>query len=113
MPATATACNCSVCRRYGVLWAYGYENEGIRLFGETSAYVWGDKSLGFHFCGECGCVAYWRAIEPNEAGRRRVGVNLRLAEPDLVGAIAVKHLDGFDKWEHVERPTHSVSDLWY
>ena len=23
-PQSATACNCTVCRRYGVLWAYGY-----------------------------------------------------------------------------------------
>ena len=27
MPDGATACNCTVCRRYGALWAYDYENE--------------------------------------------------------------------------------------
>ena len=26
-PESATACNCSACRRYGALWAYGYEGE--------------------------------------------------------------------------------------
>ena len=29
MPDAATACNCTACRRYGTLWAYGYEEEGI------------------------------------------------------------------------------------
>jgi len=37
-PDGATACNCTVCRRYGVLWAYDYEGEGIRVSGETTAY---------------------------------------------------------------------------
>ena len=59
-PSSATACNCTVCRRYGVLWAYDYEGEGIHVSGHTKAYVRG-KALEFHFCPECGCVAYWRA----------------------------------------------------
>lgn len=29
IPESATACHCTVCRRYGVLWAYGYEGENI------------------------------------------------------------------------------------
>src|SRR5262249_39749528 len=27
VPESATACNCTACRRYGVLWAYDYEGE--------------------------------------------------------------------------------------
>jgi hypothetical protein len=30
-PDGATTCNCTVCRRYGVLWAYDFENEGIHV----------------------------------------------------------------------------------
>jgi hypothetical protein len=26
-PRSATACNCSLCRRNGALWAYGFEGE--------------------------------------------------------------------------------------
>lgn len=26
IPESATACNCTVCRRYGVLWAYDFED---------------------------------------------------------------------------------------
>src|SRR5690349_14640359 len=32
-PEGATACNCTVCRRYGVLWAYDYLDEGIKISG--------------------------------------------------------------------------------
>jgi len=70
-PESATACNCTACRRYGALWAYDYEDEGIRVSGPTRAYVRG-TSLGFHFCPECGCVAYWRSLEPGRDGRRRI-----------------------------------------
>ncbi len=42
----ATACNCTICRRYGVLWAYGFEGEGIEVSADP-AYVRG-KSIGFH-----------------------------------------------------------------
>jgi hypothetical protein len=33
-PDGATACNCTACRRYGTLWAYGYEEEGVEVSGQ-------------------------------------------------------------------------------
>ncbi len=59
VPDGATACNCTACRRYGVLWAYDYEGEGITVSGPAQAYVRG-KALSFNFCPTCGCVAFWR-----------------------------------------------------
>ena len=32
-PDGATACNCTACRRYVVLWAYGYVDEDINTTG--------------------------------------------------------------------------------
>ena len=29
MPESATACNCTACRRYGALWAYDFESDGM------------------------------------------------------------------------------------
>jgi hypothetical protein len=49
VPDAATACNCTVCRRYGVLWAYDYENEGIRVSGPTHAYARVPGTLNFIF----------------------------------------------------------------
>jgi hypothetical protein len=45
------SCNCSICRRHGALWAYGFEGEAFTVSGETSTYVWNRRSLAFHFCG--------------------------------------------------------------
>lgn len=112
MPEAATACNCSVCRRYGVLWAYDYDGEGIKTTGETAVYSWGDKGLGFHFCRSCGCTAYWRALEPDAQGRRRIAVNLRLAEPDHVAQIPVRHFDGLDSFQDLPRDDRCVKDYW-
>jgi hypothetical protein len=73
-PDSATACNCTVCRRYGALWAYDYENERIGVSGPTRVYAWGSRTIGFHFCADCGCVAYWRALAPRDDGRHRIAV---------------------------------------
>ena len=33
-PESATSCNCTLCRRWGALWAYGYKDEEIRINGQ-------------------------------------------------------------------------------
>jgi len=111
-PEAATACNCTVCRRYGVLWAYDFEGEGIEVVGPTTAYVRG-RSIGFHFCPACGCVAYWRSLQPNDEGRRRIAVNLRLAAPEEVADVPIDHFDGLQTWEDLPRDGRCVRDLWF
>ncbi len=112
VPEGATACNCTVCRRYGVLWAYDYEDQGIRVAGETQAYIRG-RSVEFHFCPKCGCVAYWRAQQAGEDGQRRIAVNLRLAQPEAVAKIPIDHFDGLDKFEDLPRDGKCVADYWF
>jgi hypothetical protein len=113
VPESATACSCTACRRYGTLWAYDYENEGIRVSGQTRAYARGQRHLGFHFCPDCGCVAYWRAMAPDGQGRRPIAVNLRLAEPEAVAAIVVDHFDGLTTWTDLPRDGRCVADMWF
>jgi hypothetical protein len=113
VPESATACNCTICRRYGVLWAYDWEGEGIHVSGPTGAYVRGSKEIGFHFCRACGCVAYWRALEANKEGRRRIAVNLRLTEPGAVARVPIDHFDGLDKFEDLPRDGRCVGDYWF
>lgn len=112
IPESATACNCTACRRYGALWAHGYEGEGIRVVGSTTAYMRGD-SLEFHFCRTCGNLAFWRGQRANAEGRRRIAVNLRLAEPGHVAHIPIDHFDGLDKWEDLPGDGRCVRDLWF
>jgi hypothetical protein len=119
VPESATACNCTVCRRYGGLWAYDYEDEGIKVSGPTRAYIRGPSlgfrgpSLGFHFCPDCACVAYWRSLAPGKDGRRRIAVNLRLAEPEAVSAALIDHFDGLDSFEGLPRDGRCVRDMWF
>lgn len=113
MPESATACNCTICRRYGALWAYDYEDEKIFVFGATEKYVRG-TALGFHFCANCGCVTYWRALQPDDDGRRRIAVNLRMTnEPELVAHLPVEHFDGFDTFEDLGQDGRTVADHWF
>ena len=112
MPESATACNCTICRRYGVLWAYDFENEGIRVSGPTRIYVRGDW-IEFHFCPKCGCVAYWRALAPRQDGRRRIAVNLRLTEPGPVAHVPLVHHDGLERHADLPRDGRTVGDYWF
>jgi len=112
IPKSATICNCSTCRRYGALWAYGAEGAGVEVSGETQTYVWGRRWLAFHFCPQCGGMAYWRTTAPQRDGRHRMGVNLRLAPPDVVQAIPlIRH----DTETRADLPPDGrcVADVWF
>lgn len=112
-PESATICNCTICRRYGVIWAYDYDGERIEIEGRNMAYIWGGETIGFHFCPDCGCVAYWRELMPRENGRRRVAVNLRLAEPAAVADIALLQFDGLDSFDALPTDDRCVRHMWF
>ncbi len=111
---SVTACNCTLCRRYGALWAYGVSPSEIQVEGPTSAYVWGNQLSGFNFCNNCGCLAYYIANKPYEDGQRRVAVNFRMAEdPEQIQSLRIDHFDGLDKFEDLPSDGKSVKDLWF
>jgi len=112
-PEGATACNCTVCRRYGVLWIYGHEGEDVFVDGPTKAYARGRKYLNFNFCPECGCVVSWRSNHIGKNGRRRLAVNVRLAEPEAVADIPIDHFDGLHSFEDLPRDGKRVADYWF
>lgn len=112
MPESATACNCTACRRYGVLWAYGYEGEDITVSGPTTAYVRGN-SLSFNFCPQCGGVTHWRGLKADDKGRWRIAVNLRMTEPDPIAHLPIDHFDGLVNWEDLPRDGRCIADLWF
>jgi hypothetical protein len=112
LPEGATACNCTVCRRYGVLWIYDFEGQGIKVTGPTKAYIRGN-SVEFHFCTTCGCVAFWRAQQLTPEGQRRIAVNLRLTEPEPIARIPIDHFDGLDRFDDLPRDGRCVADMWF
>ena len=81
-PDHVGSCNCSICRKTGILWAY-YRPDEVSLHAPddaTSPYIWGDKCLALHHCTTCGCITHWVNLMPEGD---RMGINARL-------------LDGFD-----------------
>jgi hypothetical protein len=110
-----TACNCTLCRRYGALWAYDYEGERINIHGPRSAYARANKdpSLEILFCPTCGCVLCWRGLRVGADGRRRIAVNVRLAEPGPVADLPIDHFDGLDTFEDLPGDGRCVRDLWF
>lgn len=100
-PTTVTDCNCSICRRLGVLWAY-YDPREVTIMaasGATASYAWGDKAIAFHRCNICGCTTYWASL--GEASADRLGVNARLMDPAVLVAAKVRRLDGADTWTYL------------
>lgn len=93
-PTRLTDCNCSICRRYGVLWAYyaKAEVEVIPPDGAAQTYVRDDQqSLAFHRCARCGCVSHWEANDP---ALDRVAINARLLPPETLEEVPVRRFDG-------------------
>lgn len=114
-PGPITACNCTLCRRYGTLWAYDYADERIRVFGKTAAYRRRDVAeprLEFLFCPDCACVLAWRGLH-RENGRVRMAVNVRLAPPEAVAHLPIDHFDGLVSFDDLPRDGRSVRDLWF
>lgn len=114
-PVSATACNCTLCRRYGTLWIYGYEGEDITLTGDTASYMRADEhgdNLQIRFCPTCGAVACWRAATPNDQGRTRIAVNARLADPETVADLPIVHFDGLGAFGAQPSDGKRVRDLW-
>jgi hypothetical protein len=102
MPRRLTDCNCSICRRYGALWAY-YRNSEVSLKyrrRDVEAYVWGDRMLRFMRCKNCGCVLH------HERARRRpdstVGVNMRNVDPAVIAKVRIRRLDGAGTWQFLD-----------
>jgi len=92
-PTEVTSCNCSICRRYGVLWAY-YPPARVRLEpaeAATDIYQWDDRSIEFHRCRTCGTVTHWAAVDKSV---NRMGVNARLMDPGIVERARLRFLDG-------------------
>jgi hypothetical protein len=112
VPESATACSCTICRRYGALWAYGHDGDDIHVSGPTRVYRRGD-AIDFHFCETCGCVVSWRGRAPVESGKHRIAVNLRLAAPDDVADIPLEHFDGLKTFDDLGQDGRRVKDVWF
>jgi hypothetical protein len=102
LPATVTECNCSICRRYGALWAY-FRREQVSVKADAtrqSAYCWGDRSIEFWHCSDCGCLTHYESVG-KDAGRR-FALNARMLPLEQARSIAVRHFDGAASWKYLD-----------
>lgn len=102
LPPCVTACNCSICRRYGALWAY-FTRDQIRLDADAEAlagYRWGDCTIDFWHCTCCGCVTHYTSV--TEEPGSRFAVNARMLPLEVMQNLTVRHFDGAGSWTYVE-----------
>ena len=97
-----TRCNCSICRRYGALWAY-QQRIAIDVKADAralGAYSWGDRALEFYFCADCGCITHYHHVDQRHDGSDMSAVNMRnVVDPALVADLPIRLFDGADSWK--------------
>ncbi len=112
-PESVTACNCTICRRYGALWAYGHIDHDVHTAGEAASYRrTADGTIDFQFCTNCGCVTHYVSASPGEDGRHWAAVNVRMSEPGPIADLPIEHFDGLDRFERLPRDSRCVLDMW-
>jgi len=89
-PAEAAECNCSICRRTAGLWHYTAPDQ-VAVEGNGVSYRQGDCALDLWHCQTCGCTTHWT---PTDVDYPRMGVNLRMFEPELWRDLPRRFIDG-------------------
>lgn len=114
-PTWVLDCNCSICRRYGALWAYAVDPAGKRNLTTTlvqgadalEAYIWGARWIGFWRCKTCGCMTHHTALDQPEKIR---AVNARMFIDFDPSAVTLQRSDNAHTawfWTRPDAPIHA------
>ncbi|MFZ1743077.1 MAG: GFA family protein [Pontixanthobacter sp.] len=90
-PLDVGECNCSLCRRTGGLWHHCSPTL-VEVTGTAKGYVQGDRMLTTWHCGTCGITTHWTMIDNPDYDR--MGINLRLFEPEVWEKLPRRLIDG-------------------
>jgi hypothetical protein len=102
IPRTLTSCNCSICRRYGGLWAY-YAASAVKIEapkGGVAKYSWNRKIRAYCRCKTCGCVTHY--VYRKKRRHPTVAVNAVNFEPSALAGVRIRHLDGAASWKFLD-----------
>ena len=101
-PRTLTQCNCSICRRYGALWAY-YVPSSVHIEAPRFAlerYSWKNRIRDYYRCKKCGCVTHYKYRKRSDWNT--VGVNAVNFDPAVITAARIRRLDGAKTWKFLD-----------
>lgn len=114
LPKSVTACNCTICRRYGALWAYGFIDLDIQTSGQTNTYRRRDSGdINFYFCATCGCVTHYTSAAQDTIERKWAAVNVRMSDESLIRDVPIRHFDGCGSFEELSPDGRTVKDMWF
>jgi hypothetical protein len=102
LPESLVECNCSICSRYGALWAHGTRNT-VRVTcapDAPQAYLWGDRCIEFYHCSICGCVTHYESAEKDP--HSRVSVNARILPRHAISGLRTRRFDGAKSWRFMD-----------
>jgi hypothetical protein len=101
-PRTVTRCNCSICRRYGALWAY-YGASSVTILapkGGLSSYSWNRKIRAYYRCAKCGCVTHYANRETRK--NASIAVNANNFELSVLAGVRIRRFDGAATWKYLD-----------
>jgi hypothetical protein len=101
-PRTLTSCNCSICRRYGALWAY-YTASSVEIVapkGGLEKYSWNRRTREYHRCATCGCVTHY--TYRRKRTRESIAVNGANFELSVITAARIRSFDGAQAGRYVD-----------
>lgn len=101
-PRTVTQCNCSLCRRYGAVWAYcAARSVTIEApAGGLERYSWRRRVRAYFRCSTCGCVTHYKYLK--KWGQGTIGVNATQFEPGILKDARLRRLDGARTWKFLK-----------
>jgi len=100
-------CNCSLCRKTGGAWGYFRAGE-VSVAGQLAGFERSDIDEVFlttQFCPACGSAVRWVPLA--HLTEDRVGVNMRLFEPEELAGIETRFPDGINWVDERPEPRHA------
>jgi hypothetical protein len=93
IPTEAMSCNCSICRRKGVLMAF-FPVAKVKVEGEGAlqAYQFNKHVLSHWFCKTCGIHTFAGGIGPD--GKEMRAINMRCVPGANLDALKIQKFDG-------------------
>lgn len=102
-PDAITFCDCSVCRKLGAVWSY-FARGAVGIEGETRMFMRTDMDnpvVELNACPRCSATTHWNASPAS--GHDRMGVNMRLFDPEQCAGMEAWVTDGRG-WDRQSTP---------